>query len=602
MQCQQEFYEHLNEKSHQLVGNSPNDADIHNSNNSLAVDFDKNNSAKTASTCISRDSLDVADCVYNFQNNNNGPVKIKNSLRSNDTINDCTSQTKQAENYLYINQCEKQQHSSSKSLQLNEYESSNLGCSKYDNDYHSSPDSVSNDSQSCNDAQQYNEEKLLEERLKIFNKKYELWEQSRTKINNRNSNTKPQTKYNYFDTSRDPEPSDILKKLLLKPNVFNNDTKRLEHLSDRYITKNPLSFQGIVENLVSPPLLESSMNGSLKHPSASFSSTNNINCLYPSHPPATKTSQHYRTSTNSQSQSKNRRSGSNPKLIVTDNKLPPCLEKSSFLRNDNSAMNSDKYIHDKPKETANKNKPEKKTRNNDERFKYINQWIAESYAYQTQSYLKKEEDVFNDENEKLKKMLKEIFHSKEECSDYSVNCDSQMLTEGKNNQNTITSQILKEPDTDFNVNLENTTTKPVSNKPMYEHAIRKTRSSEQQSLKRKMSDSADNLKVDKIIKMNDATLMNKNSNENNKRQTRKCTQKNKEKKVRTPSKIKFEDSCTKDEDKNLNQPEANMTYNISMYDKLKARSASKMLLQKTKMAQQHKKTIDNQSRTKKKGH
>jgi len=554
----------------------------------MAVDFDKNSCDKSSNTLFNSDTFaSKTNCIYSLEENNNDvPVKFENSSISCGEINDCSSQTKQAEKHT---------RESSKVPQLNK--SNKLEYSKYDQDHLLSPlDSVSNDLQSSNDSQLCNDEIPLDERLKRFNEMYEQWDQSKKKVKNFISNTQSQTKYKHFDIINIIKPSSILQNIFSKPSVFMDDAKRLENVSDSYITCESMSFQRNVENLVLPPPLVPSSNSSLKHHSASFLSTNKTNnCSFPSRPLSTKTSQHYMASkTGSRLPTNDIKLAIEPMLIAADLRLPPHLRKPFFSWTDsNCAINRDK--HYQPKKIVNKNEPEKNYKNGE---CFTKPWIVDSFSNQTHSGFRKEELNYN-KNEQIERILKDIFQVKEDSKETIVN--SRCLAEVQEKQNNIISQILKEhikyneknihqavPDIDEKLKDD---TKPISYKPSVENAIR-SKVFPEQSIKRKMCYSAENLKSHKILKMDDKTLECKNSYKNYDGQKQTFLQKNmKRNRNVTPNKTKFKDDNQKIQDKNKNQLTTDIPTYVSMYDKVKARSARKSLLVQEKKNDKNKKSV-----------
>lgn len=555
----------------------------------MVINFDKNNCVESSNTLVSSDTFaSNTNCIYSLEENNNDvPVKFENSSISCGVINDCSSPTKQAQSFLNTSPCEKHPQESFKAPQLNK--SSMLEYSKYDHDHLLSPlDGVSNDSQSPNDSQLCDDEIPLDELLKSFNEKYELWDQSKKKIKNFNLNTQSQTKYKHFDIINIIKPSNILQTIFSKPSVFIDDAKRLKNLSDNYITYKSMSFQRNVENLVSPSPLVPSSRSSLNHHSASFLSTNKTSCSFPSRSLSTKTSQHYMASpTDSRLTTNDNKLAIDPMLIAADLRLPPHLRKPFFTWTDNCATNNDKYNQDKSKKIVNKIEPEKNYKNY-ECFTYTKPWIIDSFSNQTHSGFRKEDVSYNN-NERIEKILKDIFHVKvDDSKDTIVN--PRYLAEVQEKQNNIISQILKEHIkynekkihqvvTDIDEKLKDDT-KSISYKPTVGNA--KSKRSEQ-STKRKMCDTAENLKDHKILKMDDKTLEYKNSYKNHDSQKQTFSKKNMERNVnKTPSKTKFKDDNRKIKDKNKNQLATDMPYYVSMYDKVKARSARKMLVEEKK--------------------
>jgi hypothetical protein len=77
----------------------------------------------------------------------------------------------------------------------------------------------------------------LEERLKSLDEKYEQWSGSRTSVLKLDTSVRLRSRYKLLDTVDKLEPSDIVKSVLAKPSVFDEDTKRLENFSEKYIPK-----------------------------------------------------------------------------------------------------------------------------------------------------------------------------------------------------------------------------------------------------------------------------------------------------------------------------------------------------------------------------
>jgi len=143
----------------------------------------------------------------------------------------------------------------------------------------------------------------LEERLKNLDEKYEQWSDSRTNLLKLDSSVRLRSRYKLLDTVDKLEPSDIVKSVLAKPSVFDEDTKRLENFSDKYIPKEFVpsrtspNFQNIRhQQLGSFSPLTPSSSGSSKSPPASSPAAIKTQYSFPSHPQSIAITQNCRTS------------------------------------------------------------------------------------------------------------------------------------------------------------------------------------------------------------------------------------------------------------------------------------------------------------------
>lgn len=190
----------------------------------------------------------------------------------------------------------------------------------------------------------------LEERLKNLDVKYEQWNGSRTNLLKLDSSVRLRSRYKLLDTVDKLEPSDIVKSVLAKPSVFDEDTKRLENFSDKYIPKEFVpsrtspNFQNIRhQQLGSFSPLTPSSSGSSKSPPASSPAANKTQYSFPSHPQSIVITQNCRTSPTD--------SRLNDHRLLTD---PRCTDprlsadsRGSFLTKQNiCTINDNRYVPD----------------------------------------------------------------------------------------------------------------------------------------------------------------------------------------------------------------------------------------------------------------
>lgn len=191
----------------------------------------------------------------------------------------------------------------------------------------------------------------LEERLKSLAEKYEQWNGSRTNLLKLDSNARLRSRYKLLDTVDKLEPSDIVKSVLAKPSVFDEDTKRLENFSEKYIPKEFVpsrtspNFQNIRhQQLGSFSPLTPSSSGSSKSPPASSPAANKTQYSFPSHPQSISITQNCRTSP-TDSRVNDHRLVIDPRASV-DSRLS-ADSRGSFLTKQNiCTINDNRYIPD----------------------------------------------------------------------------------------------------------------------------------------------------------------------------------------------------------------------------------------------------------------
>lgn len=194
----------------------------------------------------------------------------------------------------------------------------------------------------------------LEERLKNLDEKYEQWNGSRTSVLKLDTTVRLRSRYKLLDTVDKLEPSDIVKSVLAKPSVFDEDTKRLENFSEKYIPKEfvPSRTSPNLQNFRHQQLgsfspLTPSSSGSSKSPPASSPAAIKTQYSFPSHPQPITLTQNCRTSP------------TDPRLPVTDPRLlidprisvaDPRLSadsRGSFLTKQNiCTINDNRYVPD----------------------------------------------------------------------------------------------------------------------------------------------------------------------------------------------------------------------------------------------------------------
>ncbi|XP_025411729.1 protein split ends isoform X2 [Sipha flava] len=191
----------------------------------------------------------------------------------------------------------------------------------------------------------------LEERLRSLDEKYEQWSGSRTSVLKLDTSVRLRSRYKLLDTVDKLEPSDIVKSVLAKPSVFDEDTKRLENFSDKYIPKefvpsrtspNLQNFRQQQIGSFSP--LTPSSSGSSKSPPASSPAAVKTQYSFPSHPQPLPVTQNCRTSP-----TEIRLTTADPRLIdprLADPRLS-ADSRGSFLTKQNiCTINDNRYIPD----------------------------------------------------------------------------------------------------------------------------------------------------------------------------------------------------------------------------------------------------------------
>ncbi|KAL4084571.1 hypothetical protein QTP88_027514 [Uroleucon formosanum] len=194
----------------------------------------------------------------------------------------------------------------------------------------------------------------LEERLRSLDEKYEQWSGSRTSVLKLDTSVRLRSRYKLLDTVDKLEPSDIVKSVLAKPSVFDEDTKRLENFSDKYIPKE------FVQSRTSPNLqnfrhqqlgsfspLTPSSSGSSKSPPASSPAAVKTQYSFPSHPQPIIITQSCRTSpSDPRLPPTDPRLLIDPRLSVADPRLS-ADSRGSFLTKQNiCTINDNRYVPD----------------------------------------------------------------------------------------------------------------------------------------------------------------------------------------------------------------------------------------------------------------
>lgn len=418
-ECQQEFYEHLNKANSELnsiplVPNNsnhktnqkpkplpPTDSNCKKpTNNSINIPCD--------SVIFTSNFTNIADLKKHFS------VDFKNSYNTSNMTHN-SNQKKPFENIQHALLNGKHPLECTSSIHNNERHVLEYARHNYDpllSPPHSSPES----SQSSNsDNSQVDTYGLhLDDKLTNFNKKFEQWEKTRTNY----SNVYDSTKYNYSNIIDDIEPSDIVKYILSKPSVFNEDSKRLEHLSIKYIIKKCISYQKPKCSSISlPPISET-------------------RCIPSSHSLPTQSTQHREaSSTDSIILS------TNPKWNASDLSLPVHLRGPFLTRNNNCVINSSLLS----KNVSNQ------YNGLDIRAEYTKNWIIGSFSG-FKKEKKEEED--NIEIKKLdKKKLSEKFVIKKKNSNKTDLNVTPNVTEIQETQSKISDSI--EIKSEYNAKLTN---------------------------------------------------------------------------------------------------------------------------------------------------
>lgn len=194
----------------------------------------------------------------------------------------------------------------------------------------------------------------LEERLKSLDEKYEQWNGSRTSVLKLDTSVRLRSRYKLLDTVDKLEPSDIVKSVLAKPSVFDEDTKRLENFSDKYIPKEfvPSRTSPNLQNFRHQQLgsfspLTPSSSGSSKSPPASSPAAIKTQYSFPSHPQPITITQNCRTSpTDPRLPPSDPRLLIDPRLSVADPRLS-ADSRGSFLTKQNiCTINDNRYVPD----------------------------------------------------------------------------------------------------------------------------------------------------------------------------------------------------------------------------------------------------------------
>ncbi|XP_050524813.1 protein split ends isoform X2 [Daktulosphaira vitifoliae] len=193
----------------------------------------------------------------------------------------------------------------------------------------------------------------LEERLRSLDEKYEQWNGSRTSVLKLDSSVRLRSRYKLLDTVDKLEPSDIVKSVLAKPSVFDEDSKRLENFSDKYIPKEfvPTRTSPNLQNFRHQQLgsfspLTPSSSGSSKSPPASSPATVKTQYPFPSHPQSVTTTQSCRTSPIDPRLPSDPRLLIDPRLSVADPRLS-ADSRGSFLTKQNiCTINDNRYVPD----------------------------------------------------------------------------------------------------------------------------------------------------------------------------------------------------------------------------------------------------------------
>ncbi|VVC45470.1 Hypothetical protein CINCED_3A008269 [Cinara cedri] len=194
----------------------------------------------------------------------------------------------------------------------------------------------------------------LEERLRSLDEKYEQWSGSRTSVLKLDTSVRLRSRYKLLDTVDKLEPSDIVKSVLAKPSVFDEDTKRLENFSDKYIPKefvpsrtspNLPNFRHQQLGSFSP--MTPSSSGSSKSPPASSPAAVKTQYSFPSHPQLVTITQNCRTSpTDPRMPISDPRLLIDPRVSVADPRLS-ADSRGSFLTKQNiCTINDNRYVPD----------------------------------------------------------------------------------------------------------------------------------------------------------------------------------------------------------------------------------------------------------------
>jgi len=194
----------------------------------------------------------------------------------------------------------------------------------------------------------------LEERLRSLDEKYEQWSGSRTSVLKLDTSVRLRSRYKLLDTVDKLEPSDIVKSVLAKPSVFDEDTKRLENFSDKYIPKEfvPSRTSPNLQNFRHQQLgsfspLTPSSSGSSKSPPASSPAAVKTQYSFPSHPQAIIITQSCRTSpSDPRLPPTDPRLLIDPRLSIADPRLS-ADSRGSFLTKQNiCTINDNRYVPD----------------------------------------------------------------------------------------------------------------------------------------------------------------------------------------------------------------------------------------------------------------
>jgi len=194
----------------------------------------------------------------------------------------------------------------------------------------------------------------LEERLRSLDEKYEQWSGSRTNVLKLDTSVRLRSRYKLLDTVDKLEPSDIVKSVLAKPSVFDEDTKRLENFSDKYIPKEfvPSRTSPNLQNFRHQQLgsfspLTPSSSGSSKSPPASSPAATKTQYSFPSHPQPIAIAQNCRTSpSDPRLPPSDPRLLIDPRLSVADPRLS-ADSRGSFLTKQNiCTINDNRYVPD----------------------------------------------------------------------------------------------------------------------------------------------------------------------------------------------------------------------------------------------------------------
>lgn len=406
-ECQQEFYEHLNKANSELnsIPLVPNNSNPKTNQKPKPLPPTDSNCKKPTNISINI-PCDSVIFTSNFNNisdlKKHFSVDFKNSCNTHNMTHN-SNQKKPFENIQHTLLSGKHPLECTSSLHNNERHVLEYARHNYDpllSPPHSSPES----SQSSNsDTSQVDTcGSHLDDKLTNFNKKFEQWEKTRTNYSNSFSNVYDSTKYNYSNIIDDIEPSDIVKYILSKPSVFNEDSKRLEHLSIKYIIKKCISYQKPKCSSISlPPISET-------------------RCVPSSHSLPSQ-SIHYREASSTDSTILS----TNPKLNASDLSLPAHLRGPFLTRNNNCVINS----------SLSKNASNQYNRV-DIRAEYTKNWIIGSFS----DFKKEKED--NIEIKKIdKKKLSEKFVIKKKNSNKTDLYVTPNVTEIQETQNKISDSI-----------------------------------------------------------------------------------------------------------------------------------------------------------------